>query len=271
MKAAMTRLYKFDNVLNFRDFGNYPTQGGRQVKRAKLFRSAHFNKTSEADRAKLSALGIGLLVDLRYRPERVRQPNHWPQSDILSDGTQPKTLEYTDPNLGSEHSSESLAPHEIFIKEVLNTAEEARAYMRQSYHTRPDDAGFRAIFSGTLKFMAATGEPIVIHCAAGKDRTGTLAALILSALGVSSKTIMEDYMMTMQAVDIERFLAPASLMMQKRYGRVISPDALRPLFHVEPSYLEHSMAQMADMERYITERLGITKTERQALRDYYLE
>ncbi len=261
----MTRLHKFDNVLNFRDFGDYPTQDGRAVKCAKLFRSAHFNKVSDADKAKLSALDIGLLVDLRYRPERVRQPNLWPQERALS------ILEYADPNKDPNASSETLAPHEIFIKEVLSTADEARAYMRQSYHTRPDDAGFRAIFSGTLKFMADTGEPIVIHCAAGKDRTGTLAALILSALGVSPKTIMQDYMLTMQAVDIESFLEPASLMMQKRYGRVISPDALRPLFHVEPSYLERSLAQMADMEHYITECLGITKTERQALRDYYLE
>ncbi len=267
MKAAMTRLYKFDNVLNFRDFGNYPTGDGRQVKSAKLFRSAHFNKASDVDRAKLSALDIGLLVDLRYKPERVRQPNVWPPASALSESHTTKVLEYPD----AEHSSETLAPHEIFIKEVLSTADEARSYMQQSYHTRPDDAGFRAIFSGTLKFMAATGEPIVIHCAAGKDRTGTLAALILSALEVSPKTIMDDYMMTMQAVDIESFLEPASLMMQKRYGRVISPDALRPLFHVEPSYLERSLAQMADMERYITESLGITKTERQALRDYYLE
>lgn len=257
----MSRIYNFDSIMNFRDFGNYPAGEGRHVKPAKLFRSAHFNQASEADLQKLAALGIALVVDLRHKPERDRQPNRWPEVPA------PTVLQYPDP----KDSDKSLAPHEIFIKETLSTPEEARAYMQGSYEARPDDAGFRSIFSQTLKFMAKTGSPILIHCAAGKDRTGTLAAVILSALGVPFETVMDDYMMTMEAVDIEAFLEPASKNMAERYGRHISADALRPLFHVEPSYLHRSMGAMDSTDGYIAQSLGITDAEREALHQFYID
>jgi len=256
----MSRIYNFDNILNFRDFGNYPVGEGGHVKPGKLFRSAHFNEASEADLEKLAELDIALVVDLRHKPERDRQPNRWPETPA------PTVLHYPDP----KHSKNTLAPHEIFIKETLSTPEEARAYMQGSYEARPHDDGFKSIFSNTLKFMAKTGSPILIHCAAGKDRTGTLAAVILSALGVPFETIMDDYMMTMEAVDIESFLEPASKNMAKRYGRHIPTDALRPLFHVEPSYLERSMTAVNDLDSYIASTLDITTSERQALRELYL-
>jgi protein-tyrosine phosphatase len=262
----MSRLYTFDNILNFRDFGDYPAAGGARVKSSKLFRSAHFNQASQADITRLSALDISLQVDLRYNPERKRQPNLWPSDTGAISAKSTRVLEYPD----HDEAEGELAPHEAFVKEILTTPDEARGYMQSSYLARPDDPGFRQIFSATLKHMAASGEPILIHCAAGKDRTGTLAAIILSALGVSSETIMEDYMLTMRAVDIDAYLEPASKMMAKRYGRPISAEAIRPLFSVEPSYLEQSMKTMKDPEKYISDVLGVTQTERQALRDHYL-
>ncbi len=257
----MSRIYKFDNIVNFRDFGDYPAGDGLRVKRGKLFRSAHFNLASEADLKKLAELGIELVVDLRHKPERERQPNRWPETPA------PKVLQYPD----AKDSNEKLAPHEIFIKETLSTPDEARGYMQGSYEARPNNEGFQTIFSDTLKFMARSGGPILIHCAAGKDRTGTLAAIILSALGVPFETIMDDYMMTMEAVNIETFLEPASLQMAERFGRKIPVDALRPLFHVEPSYLQRSMKTIADTDGYIADRLNITEAERDALRTQYLE
>lgn len=256
-----TRLLNLSSVHNFRDFGNYETTTGALIKPRRLLRSAHLSNASEEDLDAIEALGIGLIVDLRYRPERERQPNKWPENQS------PVRLEYPD---GPEMKGAKVAPHEMFIREDLRQPQDARDYMNRSYAARPHDPGFKKIFGDTLRFMAKTGEPILIHCAAGKDRTGTLAALIHGALGVNLDTIMSDYMLTMDAVDIESFLKPAAAMMSERYGRAYDPNALRPMFGVEPGYLESSLDAIGDMDRYLSETLKLTDQELTDIRTHYL-
>lgn len=209
----------------------------------------------------IDALNIGLVVDLRHRPERDRQPNKLP------DNSSPVVYEYPD---APHMEKAALAPHEMFIQKNLTKPQDARDYMNRSYAARPSDKGFQSIFSDTLKFMAGEGQPLLIHCAAGKDRTGTLAAVILSALGVDEEIIMEDFMLTMTAVDIDSFLEPAAAMMARKYERDYDAEALRPMFGVEPDYLRNALKTIGDMDDYIENTLGITAAEKQALRDNYL-
>jgi len=256
------RIKKFETVFNFRDFGGYQTVDGSIIKAGKLFRSAHLHNTNDADKARLAELDIGLIVDLRHAPERERQPTQWP------DGYDPRRLTYPDPKDGD---SVKIAPHEAFMKHDLHKAEDARNYMLGSYGARPHDEGFRQIFGDTLRHMAETGEPILVHCAAGKDRTGTLCAVIKGALGVDEKAIYEDFMLTMTAVDIDKFLKPAAQMFTQRYGRPIDPEAIRPMFGVEEAYLQKSLEAISDMQSYIHDHLGITQKEKAALKAAYLE
>jgi protein-tyrosine phosphatase len=256
-----SRIYPFQTVFNFRDFGRYGTTDGREVSAGKLFRAAHLNRVSDEELDQIADLDIGLLVDLRYKPERERQPNRvW--------GTGPRrTLEFTPANGAPAHK---VAPHEAFIEHELTEAEDARRYMQSSYRARPDDPGFRSIFKDTLHHMVETGEPILIHCAAGKDRTGTLAALILTALGVNDETILADFMLTMEAVDVEAFLQPAAQMMSERFGKPIDPEALRPMFGVEESYLQEALTTMGERDAYLRDALNIGEAERAELRARYL-
>lgn len=257
----MGRLYNFSSVYNFRDFGDYDTQSGQPVKPNRLYRSAHLNAVNDVDLAAIANMNIGLVVDLRYHPERKRQPNKLPQAKL------PLVIEYPDA-IGTEKAE--YAPHEMFIREDLRHADDARNYMQRSYAARPNDPGFRKVFSDTLKFMARTGEPVLIHCAAGKDRTGTLAAIILSSLGVEQETIMEDFMLTMKAVDVDSFLEPAAARMTERFGRPYAPEALRPMFGVEAGYLSAALETIDNMDHYIENVLGITRAERDALARHYL-
>lgn len=257
------RLYNFDSIYNFRDFGDYPSQNKGHILPKRLFRSAHLAKAHVSELEIISHLDISLIVDLRYKSERERQANR------LLDGYSPKVLEFE--NYKPSHLKTEIAPHEMFMQNDLHSADDARQYMLGSYSARPHDPGFVSIFSKTLKYMAQHGEPILIHCAAGKDRTGTLAALIQSICGVDRDLIISDYMLTLKAVDIETLLEPVSKHMSERYNRSITPDQLRPMFGVEPDYLQASMEAMGDMDHYVHDILGISHEERDQIHAHYLK
>jgi protein-tyrosine phosphatase len=255
------RVKPFQTILNFRDFGAYKTDTKRGVVQGKLFRSAHLNNLSDAELSDISDLNIGLVVDLRYRPERERQPSRYPLAD------EAVVLTYPDQDVTE---GPKVAPHEAFMEHELNSAQDAYDYMMRSYTARADDAGFQSVFRDTLLYMAETGNPLLIHCAAGKDRTGTLVALIQGILGVGDSDIENDYLLTNQAVDIESFLKPAAQMFTKRYGRDISPDALRPMFGVEADYLKAASMTMGDYKNYAIKKLGLSETELRHIHEHYL-
>ncbi|RKQ72077.1 protein tyrosine/serine phosphatase [Litorimonas taeanensis] len=254
------RLKPFTSILNFRDFGGYKTNDGAEVATGKLFRSAHLNTLSDEELAAIAALKIGLVVDLRHKPERERQPSRYPVED------EARVLTYPDP---ISAKGKQVAPHEAFMETRLNTAQDAHDYMMRSYSARAQDVGFKTIFKETLLHMAETGEPILVHCAAGKDRTGTLVSLIQGLLGVGGADIGDDYLLTNKAVDIDSFLEPAAKMFTKRYGREIDPEALRPMFGVNTEYLEAGTTGMGDYTTYATSVLGITPEDIDKIRKHY--
>ncbi len=264
-----TRNYDFQSIYNFRDFGGYRGLDGRAVKTGRLFRSAHLAALDEAERLAIGHLKLDLIVDLRHAPERKKQPSRFPQPA-------PDVYEYPDAP-GAQKAK--VAPHEAFLEQELYAAEDARRYMMRSYTARPHDPGFKKIFGNTLRFMAqlksdeAAG--VLVHCAAGKDRTGTLCALIQAVLGVSRDDIMADYMMTLDAVDIDKIIQPAAAMFTQRYGREIEAAAIWPMFGVEPDYLNAALDGMLDgsggVETYIKDEIGLSASEIDQIRARYLE
>jgi len=263
-----TRNYDFQTIYNFRDFGGYIGLDGRAVKSGRLFRSAHLASLSEVDRQSIGDLDIDLVVDLRHAPERAKQPSRFPEPT-------PHLHEYPD---SPERLSAKVAPHEAFLEHELYTAADAHGYMIGSYTARPHDAGFQKIFGDTLRFMAQSetdkAAGVLVHCAAGKDRTGTLCALIQAVLGVSREDIMTDYMMTLEAVDIDKIIGPAAAMFSKRYGRDINADALWPMFGVAPEFLNAALDSMMDsagrVETYVKDNIGLSQADLDRIRVHYL-
>lgn len=258
------RLYPYQTIYNFRDFGGYAGTGGRPVKTGHLFRSAHLNNLSDKDLDSIAALDIGLIVDLRHAPERQRQPSR------LYDPA-PSIFEYPD---APETAGDKVAPHEAFMQHELNTAQDSHDYMMRSYSARPNDEGFQAIFGNTIRHLISDKEDhrngVLVHCAAGKDRTGTLVALVQGLLGMSEDDIMADYMLTMEAVDIDSIIGPASQMFTKRYGREIDAEALRPMFGVTPEFLEAALETMGDMQLYAKNVLKLSPQDIDKLQARYL-
>ena len=267
------RNYDFQSIYNFRDFGGYTGLNGREVKAGRLFRSAHLSALNETDLDAIGGLDIDLVVDLRYAPERAKQPSRFPNPA-------PRVHEYPD---AAETKAAKVAPHEAFLEHELYSAEDAHGYMMRSYTARPHDLGFQKIFADTLRFMANSetssseteaAAGVLVHCAAGKDRTGTLCALIQAVLGVSREDILADYMMTLDAVDIDKIIEPAAARFTKRYGRQIDPESIWPMFGVVPEFLDAALDGMMDgkggVEAYVTDTIGLSEADMNRLQERYL-
>ena len=247
-----SRIIALEGVHNFRDFGGWAAIAGERVKRGVLFRSGHLSRATRADLDTIHTLDLHTLADLRQPAERAREPNRLPQ-------TPPANI------LQSGKGGYDEAPHVQFLREADLSAGAVRAYMISAYQRIPTEAHHQGIFADVFHALAQ-GRPLLVHCAAGKDRTGILAALILLALGVSEEAVMEDYLLTNRAVDIDALLPAIAQRMGAQTGKAVQPEALRPMLGVEADFLRAALAVISPLEDYLQTILGIGPGEREALR-----
>ncbi len=242
------RLHAFDALDNFRDYGGYDTAAGRALKSGRLFRAAHQASVSEADLERLGAFDIGVVVDLRRPVERRRQPSKRPAN-------------FTGAVLESDLDEAGEAPHITFLKTADLTPDSGRQFMTDTYRGLPFTPAHLDLFARYFRALAETDRPVLIHCAAGKDRTGMLAALTHHLLGVHGDDLMEDYLLTNTAVNlVER--APAIAEQLKGFtGRTASQDAVVAFMGVKPIYLEAAIAAMTErhggIDGYLELALGV--------------
>ncbi|WP_035735467.1 tyrosine-protein phosphatase [Glycomyces arizonensis] len=165
-----------EQVFNLRDLGGLDAAGGKKVRSGRVFRSDNFGQATEADiDYVVNELGVRHVIDLR-RPAELEQTGRFPETEGVT-----------------FHHFELLhIAWESVELQVYNDSpqEEIVTFLRQRYSGMME-AGYRAI-RDSLEVIAL-GEPVVFHCMAGKDRTGIIAALLLSLLGVDEEDIAADY------------------------------------------------------------------------------
>ncbi|MBY0564188.1 MAG: tyrosine-protein phosphatase [Hyphomonadaceae bacterium] len=256
------RLISFDRVLNFRDFGGYETTSGARVARGRLYRSAHFAEASEADIEKLNALGVRVVVDLRRVEERKREPNRWP-------GERARII------TNDEGPQDALPPHLQALLASDLTAASVTGYMHQLYRDFASAPRHIDLYRNWFSALLAEEGAAVIHCAAGKDRTGLGCALTLVALGVPEQAIYADYEFTNAAIDLDSRLPRIKARMEERLSRPLSDEALRPMLGVHVDYLRTAFdaidAQYGSALGYMEQELGVGAGERAALLERLLE
>ncbi len=173
-----SRLVVLQGGSNFRDIGGYDTAGGGNVRWGHVYRSAALDRLTGADLVTVDQLGLRVVYDLRGEEERRRAPSLLPvgisSQSLPIGGAAAKTRELTD--LLVEGRVEALPPD--FLERIYDGMAESAA----------------ATFGRLLTSLAdPSGTPALIHCTAGKDRTGMSVALLLSVLGVSETDILDDY------------------------------------------------------------------------------
>jgi protein-tyrosine phosphatase len=248
------RIHRFDALDNFRDYGDYASGAGRRVVPGRLFRSAHHARATDADLARLADLGIAAVVDLRRPGERREQPSRRPA------GFAGQVVE-------SLHDDGGEAPHITFLKTADLTIDAGRRFMTDTYRQLPFEPAHVDLFSRYFRVLGEADGPVLIHCAAGKDRTGLLAALTHHLLGVQPDDMVEDYLLTNAAVDLVGRAPGIARQLEAMTGRAVAHEAVVAFLGVEPVYLETALAEIdarhGSVDRYLEQALGVDT----ALRD----
>ena len=166
-----------EGAVNFRDLGGYRAADGRTIRWRSLFRADDLSRLSRPDRAVVRTLGIATVIDLRSRDEVELQ--RFPVEEI------PVGFHHVPLTAALPPFTAFLGGPEVFTEHYLDIA-------RQS-----GDQIARAL--GIV--AQPQSHPVIVHCAAGKDRTGVLVAVLLALLGVPDDTIAEDYALSAKAME----------------------------------------------------------------------
>lgn len=250
------RIHRFDALDNFRDYGDYATAAGRRITPGLLFRSGHQARASEADLERLGALGLTAVVDLRRPSERRDQPSKRPPA-------------FSGVVIESFHDDGGEAPHMKFLRTADLTPDSGRRFMVDTYRRLPFEPSHLDLFSRYFRLLGETDGPVLIHCAAGKDRTGLLAALTHHLLGVHHDDIVADYLLTNTAVDLEGRAPGIARQLEARTGRIVAHDAVVAFLGVEPVYLDTALAGIAaqhgSTDAYLAQALGVDAALRERI------
>jgi protein tyrosine/serine phosphatase len=256
----MMRHIDFDGIHNFRDFGGYPTACGGRVARGRFYRSASHHRASDADLARLAALGLSVIVDLRQPSEREREPSRrWAgfSAAVVENGEAETTVDFHGQVKTADLSEKWFFDHALEF------------YGRAPYEPRHVD-----LFRRYFRALAAAEGGLLVHCAAGKDRTGLICALTHHIAGVHRDDIFEDYLLTNAPERQADRVALVGQWLEAAYGKRPSDEALRIAVSVNAAYLERAFAaieaRQGSLDAYLDETLEVGPALRERLRERLL-
>lgn len=234
-------------AVNFRDLGGYPTMDGRQVRWGQVFRSDLLTDLSDADLETIQRLGLRHVCDLRADAERAQKSSREiPGAKVHAIGFMPRGGEELIARLGTLSMDEVVASVAAIYEDFVLT---------RSAH-----------FARVLELLSEyDAVPLLFHCASGRDRTGTFAALLLTALGVPRAVIEQDYVLSDHYRRDVRF----------QFGEGIAPDLMAAVTRSHPAYLavvfDTIEQRWGSTDAYLRQALGLGDAARAQLQDRLLE
>lgn len=265
---APVRPMKLEGQPNFRDLGGYETADGRKVKPGEVYRSGELPHLTDGDVAKLEELDIRTVVNFLL-PEEIEMNGR----DRLPEGTE----ELPQPIYG-ERAAELTMVAQSAIKS--GEFDKIPPEMNPEFHRLLLEEG-KDQYAALLRAAAdPENRPLVFHCSHGVHRTGTAAAILLSALGVPWESIREDYLLTNEyrREEVEATLPKIRQMAAETLD--VSPDEVdmtnvEAFYILEGSYIDGSLDQAVEgygsMDAYIRDGLGLSDPEIELLKSELLE
>ena len=243
------RHYSFEGCFNFRDIGGYLNQDGRRVKKGLYFRAGRQDRMTEKDLVQLSDLNISTQIDLRK------------QEEVLDQGRGPLEA------MGANYINIAVIPEggsDKLNKLVGDTGISGKRYL-----------GYLE-FGPTswLRLFGILAEqenlPVLLHCTAGKDRTGVSTAFLLSVLGVSREVIEADYLLTNLDTERQADFIESTVGYPEGYDREkmitiagVPQDAMK-------DFLDGVESKWGSVVEYL-QKIGITQDQMNKIRDNFLE
>ncbi|VWX54471.1 tyrosine-protein phosphatase [Novosphingobium sp. 9U] len=258
----MDRVLALQGVHNFRDYGGYAVAGGGRLKRGVLWRSGQHHGATDNDLKAIAALGLTAVFDLRSNRERTSHPCRRPAGFVA------QIHHAADPAAVS-------APHVAAAQTARQrTPEGTRESLRRNYGSIAFRPELQAMTARLIATAAAGEGPSLVNCMAGKDRTGIAVAMLQLAAGVHRDDVIEDYLLTNTAGDVEARILAGMETIRAVTGQA-DEASMRVLMGVEAEYLEAAFAAIEDkhgsLDAYLEQTLGADADMRERLREALVE
>ncbi|MGB5102571.1 MAG: tyrosine-protein phosphatase [Steroidobacteraceae bacterium] len=241
---------------NFRSLGGLPAADGRTIRPHALMRADRLSRLTDADWRQLAATGLATICDLRSTAERSEHPTQVPAHlGVRELHCEIRNDLRADPTLALDLAADP-------------SARGAERLMIEIYRRFPRYMG--PTLRSVLDLLLDDGAPLLVHCSAGKDRTGFVVAMLLHALEVPGELIRADYLASRGWAGGE--LHRASL--AARLATLIPPDALDDavdtVLDVRDAYLDAALAaltaEFGSIDAYLHSEAGLDPRRRDQLR-----
>jgi|TARA_B100002019_G_scaffold225008_1_gene197979 protein tyrosine/serine phosphatase len=243
------RHYSFEGCFNFRDIGGYLNQDGRRVKKGLYFRAGRQDRMTNKDLAQLSDLNISTQIDLRKK-EEVLDQGRGPLEDMGAKYINISVI----PEGGSEKLNKLVGDTGISGKRYLGYLEFGPTSWLRLFGILADEENL----------------PVLLHCTAGKDRTGVSTAFLLSVLGVSRDIIEADYLLTNLDTERQADFIESTVGYPEGYNREkmisiagVPKDAMK-------DFLDGVESKWGSVIEYL-EKIGVTQEQMDQVRLNFLE
>jgi protein-tyrosine phosphatase len=253
------------SAANARDVGGFRTRSGATVRTGIAYRSNALNTLTDADKQTMIAHRIGTVIDLRSPNEVAANP----------DGLPP--VAYIRRPIWNSGDDFYLAVNRIIAggpaaqQAALGDGGAAKL-MRDYYRWMITSPVSRSALAQTMRDVASSPTPVLFHCTSGKDRTGLLSAVILTAVGVDEQTVRRDYLASNTHLEAGN-RAQMAYLVEK--GLVADPALFAPILGVQRDFLDASFDQMrrsyGSFDRFLTAGLQLSDRDLRTLRSRLIQ